>query len=209
MDASADRTRLIVGLGNPGRRYERTRHNVGFRVIDALASRWACPASRAAFGGQLAEAFAQRGDDRTKVRLFKPETFMNASGRAVVDVVRFYRLEIEDVLVIYDDLALPTGKLRARAQGSAGGHKGLADIIRALHSDTVPRLRIGIDQAPDVMATEDYVLGKFTEAEEADIAKAIRRTEEAVECWLFEGLQRVMELYNAGEAPTGQATETE
>ncbi len=209
MDASADRTPLIVGLGNPGRRYERTRHNVGFRVIDALAARWACPASRAGFGGQIAEALAERGDQRTKVRLFKPETFMNASGRAVADVMRYYRLETEDVLVIYDDLALPTGKLRARAQGSAGGHKGLADIIRALRTDTIPRLRIGIDQPPAVMAAEDYVLGMFTEAEEADIARAIRRTEEAAECWLFDGLRRVMDIYNAGEASTGQATESE
>ena len=195
--SSSDDTKLIVGLGNPGKRYERTRHNVGFRVIDALAGRWMCPRSKAAFGGQLGEALATRGDEQTKIWLFKPETFMNASGRAVGEVMRFYKLPIENVLVVYDDLALPLGKLRARPDGSAGGHKGLADIIRVVGTDAVPRLRIGIDSPPEPMKAEDYVLGKFSKDEEVTIEQAITRTCRATESWVFDGLQRVMDTFNS------------
>jgi peptidyl-tRNA hydrolase, PTH1 family len=193
----ADDARLIVGLGNPGKRYERTRHNVGFRVIDALADRWMCSRSKAAFGGQLGEATTARGADRVKVWLFKPETFMNASGRAVGEVMRFYKLPIENVLVVYDDLALPLGKLRARADGSAGGHKGLADIIQVLGTNVVPRLRVGIDAPPVPMKAEDYVLGKFTKDDEVTIKQAIAKSTDAVETWLFDGLQRVMDTFNS------------
>ena len=198
-----DDAKLIVGLGNPGKRYERTRHNVGFRVIDALAQRWGCSRSRAAFGGQLGEAVATRGEMRTKVWLFKPETFMNASGRAVGEVMRFYKLPIENVLVVYDDLALPLGKLRARPDGSAGGHKGLADIIRVLGTDAVPRLRVGIDAPPEPMKAEDYVLGKFTKDEEVTIEQAIIKAVDATETWMFDGLKQVMDTFNSSAAGNG------
>jgi len=192
----SDRTRLVVGLGNPGRRYERTRHNVGFRVADALGRMWRVGSWRSAFGGRLAEADVERPPDRRQVKLLKPETFMNASGAAARQVADYYRVAVEDVLVVLDDMALPLGTLRARPDGSAGGHKGLADVLRAFGTEAVPRLRIGIGQPPEQMAGEDYVLAAFGEDDQSVIAPAIEAAAQAVEDWLFDGLAAVMDKYN-------------
>ncbi|MCK4601084.1 MAG: aminoacyl-tRNA hydrolase [Phycisphaerae bacterium] len=199
----ADRTRLVVGLGNPGRRYERTRHNVGFRVADALAGRWRATPWKSAFGGLVSEAIVARGGRQQRVRLLKPETFMNASGQAARQAADYYRVVVEDVLVVLDDMALPLGRLRARPDGSAGGHKGLADVMRAFGTDAVPRLRIGIGQPPEPMAGEDYVLTAFGEDDQSVIAVAIESAARAVEDWLFEGLAAVMHKYNR-PAETGE-----
>ena len=195
-DQPADKVRLIVGLGNPGRRYERTRHNVGFRVADALAGRWQAAPWKSALGGLLSEAIVTRADRQQRVRLLKPETFMNVSGQVARQTVNYYRLAVEDVLVVLDDMALPLGRLRARPDGSAGGHKGLVDIIRAMGTDQVARLRIGIGQPPEFMAGEDYVLAAFGEDENNVIAQAVESAAQAAEDWLFEGLTAVMDKYN-------------
>lgn len=195
-DQPADKARLIVGLGNPGRRYERTRHNVGFRVADALAGRWQAAPWKSAFGGLLSEAIVARAGRQERVRLLKPETFMNASGQVARQTVNYYRLAVEDVLVVLDDMALPLGRLRARPGGSAGGHKGLVDIIRAMGTDQVARLRIGIGQPPEFMTGEDYVLAAFGEDENNVIMQAVESAAQAAEDWLFEGLTPVMDKYN-------------
>jgi peptidyl-tRNA hydrolase, PTH1 family len=197
VDEQAQRVRLVVGLGNPGRRYEKTRHNVGFRVVDALGERWQA-SSRPAHDAVLYDArVGKEGCESQRVLLAKPQTFMNRSGQSVVALVRYYRVAIEDVLVVQDDIALPTGRLRARPDGSAGGHKGLADIQRRLSTQDVARLRIGVGEPPPEMAAEDYVLGKFAPGDDEAIVDAIAKAQEAVMDWIFEGITPVMNRYNA------------
>jgi PTH1 family peptidyl-tRNA hydrolase len=158
--------KLIVGLGNPGKRYERTRHNVGFWVIDQLLADEQLSTS-VKHKGQIARTL-WKGEP---VLLFKPDTFMNLSGDAVRLVVEYYQLDLSDVLIIYDDLDLPMAKLRLREKGGAGGHNGLKSLISALKSEQFPRLRIGIDKH-EFMDAKDYVLGHLSEAEQqALIAK--------------------------------------
>jgi len=195
-DKPTETAKLIVGLGNPGGRYEKTRHNVGFRVVERLADRWkAC--GRFAHDGVLYDVRMDRaGRTAQRALLLKPHTFMNRSGQAVASVVRYYRLASEDVLVVLDDIALPSGKLRLRMSGSAGGHKGLSDVIDALGVEAVPRLRIGVDSPPDFMAAEDYVLGKFSADEQALIERAVELAADAAEDWLFDNPSEVMEKYN-------------
>ncbi len=195
-DQPSDKMRLVVGLGNPGRRYERTRHNVGFRVADRLAQLWLIDSGKAMFGGQFAEATVNRGDEVRRVKLLKPENFMNASGQPARQAADYYRVSSEDVLVVLDDIALPLGRLRVRQGGSAGGHNGLADVIRAFGTDKVARLRVGVGQPPKFMASEDYVLAAFGEDEQDTIASAIRLAAKAADDWLFEGLTSVMDRYN-------------
>lgn len=200
-EATSQTRRYVVGLGNPGRRYARTRHNVGFRVLEQLADRWTLGAGKEAFEGLCWQGRVHRTDEgpagkATAVVMLAPMTFMNRSGRSVAAMARFYKARPEDLLVIMDDLALPTGQLRLRASGSAGGHNGLDDILRALGTDAVPRLRIGIGQPPGPVDPRDYVLGKFTEDEEADIRSALDRAADAVEAWAFDGLDKTMERYN-------------
>jgi len=205
-EALADNTRLVVGLGNPGRRYDRTRHNVGFRVVDALAERWSA-SGRNAHDGVLFDARVSRaGHPSVRVLLLKPETFMNRSGQAVVSVANYYRLDPSDVLAVLDDIDLPTGKIRARSQGSAGGHKGLADILAKLGADSVARLRVGVGQPPEPMASEDYVLGRFTDDEEAVIRPAISAAADAVVDWIFQDTTAVMNRYNATPNESAEPT---
>ncbi len=193
-------TKVIVGLGNPGRRYAGTRHNVGFRVIEALRSRWRLDEGRQAFGGQVIDArpaLPGSGEDRTmRVLLMMPHTFMNRSGLAVRELTGFYKVARTNVLVVLDDMGLPLGRLRVRAAGSAGGHNGLNDVLRALGGDDVPRLRIGIDQPPDVMDAVDYVLTKFDKYEEEIIETAVSTAAEAAEDWVFNGIAFAMDKYN-------------
>ncbi|MFP4355167.1 MAG: aminoacyl-tRNA hydrolase [Phycisphaerae bacterium] len=191
-----DRRRLVVGLGNPGTKYAMTRHNVGWRVIDELVDRTAAGPGRDAFDSITWDVRFCRGRNSARVLLAKPLTFMNRSGRAVRAACDFYKVPPEDVLIVMDDLALETAQLRARAGGSAGGQKGLVDVIRQLGTDQVPRLRIGIGAAPPAWDAADYVLSKFTDEETELIGCAIKDAADAVEDWLFDGLQRVMERYN-------------
>lgn len=157
---------LIVGLGNPGRQYERTRHNAGFRAVGALAKSLGCPVDRGKFQGLMGQC-TYRGQ---RLVLLLPQTFMNLSGNGVADAVRFYRLPPERVLVLCDDISLEPGRLRVRGSGSAGGHNGLKSIIAQLGGDGFPRIRIGVGAKPRPdYDLADWVLGKFP----AEDAKAL------------------------------------
>ncbi|MBT3200089.1 MAG: aminoacyl-tRNA hydrolase [Phycisphaerales bacterium] len=189
--------KLVIGLGNPGRKYARTRHNIGFEVVEEAARRWLATGPKAAFGGMAYDARPTLGDGRTaRVVLLQPHTFMNCSGRAVRDIAGFYKTKLDDILIVLDDLALPTGQLRLRVNGSAGGHNGLSDIIRLFGSNCVPRLRIGIGAAPEFMDTADYVLQRFGDNETETMRQAVLRASQAVEDWVFNGATRTMDIYN-------------
>lgn len=187
MEAARHSFRLIVGLGNPGREYERTRHNVGFMVLDKLAAR-----SRAPWRVEKqwqAEVAAGEG-----VIYCKPTSYMNLSGKPVGAVARFYKVTPAEMLVVYDDLALPLGKLRLRAEGSAGGHNGMQSIIDHLGTPEVPRLRLGIGGATSGMVS--HVLGRFSPAELPELEAALDRAVDAIEFAQTRGLQPAMNQFN-------------
>lgn len=183
--------KLIVGLGNPGTKYEFTRHNVGFRVIDLLAQRHAISMNAEKFHAWYGSG--SMGDER--VVLLKPTTFMNRSGSAVLAAGRFYRLEFSDVLVISDDVALDTGRIRIRTKGSSGGHNGLEDVITRIGSDAFCRMRIGIGQPRGSQV--DYVLSRFGDEDEQILKDAIPRAANAAEHWLKCGPAAAMNEFNS------------
>ena len=167
---------LVVGLGNPGENYARTRHNAGFRAVDRLAAALQVKVDRAKFRGLTAQAVWQG----QKLLLLKPQTFMNNSGLSVMDAVRFYKLPPERVIVIFDDISLPVGRLRVRADGSAGGHNGIKSIIGALNSQSFPRVKIGVGQKPHPdYDLADWVLSNFTREEEAHVERAAQAAAQA------------------------------
>ena len=179
--------RLVAGLGNPGREYQRTRHNVGFMVLDRLAA-----------DAQLPWQFSSKwnaGWAKTDVILVKPATFMNRSGEAIAPIANFYKIAAQEVLIVLDDFALPLGRLRLRAQGSSGGHNGLESVLDHFGTDSVPRLRVGIGSAPVEGAT-DYVLGRFFEEEQPLLDATIRRAADAVKWAIDKGLIAAMNLFN-------------
>ena len=184
--------KFVVGLGNPGRKYEETRHNIGFLVLAELAKRYAASRPQGKFQGELSEISI----GGQKVALLAPTTFMNLSGASVRAAVDFYKLDMAEVLVICDDLNLPLAKLRLRSQGSSGGQKGLGDIIRRLGTEEIARLRIGIGEVPDGWETADFVLSKFDKTEKADIAEAVCRAADAVACWVTDGISEAMNRFN-------------
>jgi PTH1 family peptidyl-tRNA hydrolase len=203
--------KVVVGLGNPGSEYVRTRHNIGFEVVDRLAAKLGFVAApdefnrvaRSKFDALVLDGtFARSGGESERVLLLKPMTYMNLSGRAVQSAAGFYQVEPADVVVVLDDLALPCGKLRIRASGSDGGHNGLRDIQRALGTTSYPRLRIGIDPPPPPMAGKDYVLGRFTEEQRARIDPAIDRAAQALITWIDKGISTAMNQFNADETET-------
>ena len=153
--------KLVVGLGNPGRKYEGTRHNIGFTVLEELATRHGAGRRKSAFQGEVVEA----GQDAGKMLLLWPHTFMNRSGGSVLAARDFYKIPDEDVLIVCDDFNLPLAKLRFRADGTAGGQKGLDDILRRLASQKISRLRIGVGSPPPEMDPADYVLSRFRASE--------------------------------------------
>jgi PTH1 family peptidyl-tRNA hydrolase len=186
------RIRLVAGLGNPGREYQRTRHNVGFMVLDRLAA-----------DAQLPWEYAEKwkaGWAKSDVFLVKPATYMNRSGEAVAAIASFYKIASEEILIVLDDFALPLGRLRLRTQGSAGGHNGLESVLEHFGSDAVPRLRVGIGSAPSVGAT-DYVLGRFFEEEQPLLDATLRRAADAVKCAIDKGLIAAMNLFNQQPEP--------
>ncbi|MGA2265496.1 MAG: aminoacyl-tRNA hydrolase [Phycisphaerae bacterium] len=189
-------TKFVVGLGNPGRRYRQTRHNVGFTVVEALAARWEAGRGRKAFDGRLYEARPTIAGAPRRVMLLQPQTFMNLSGAAVAGMMQYYKAAVRDLLVVLDDLALPLGHLRFRAGGSSGGHKGLADVLEALGDEQVPRLRIGIGEAPPQMDGADYVLTVFGPEEQDTMRRAVQQAAEAVEDWIALGINEAMDKYN-------------
>ncbi len=184
--------RLIVGLGNPGAKYERTRHNAGFMVLDALAERLGVAIGRKAFGGRVAETTL--GD--RKLVLLKPQQFMNRSGHVTATAAGYYKIPPRDVMVVLDDLALPVGQIRLRAKGSAGGHNGLKDMIARLGTDAFARLRVGIDDAAQ-RDTVDYVLSRFDSDQQAAVEQAAARAVEALLCWAQDGIEAAMNRYNS------------
>jgi PTH1 family peptidyl-tRNA hydrolase len=192
--------KLIVGLGNPGSKYDRTRHNAGFMVVDRLAGRHAAGAPRARFNALCTEI--KPGGGGEQVLLLKPTTYMNLSGRSVAEAVGFYKLvPATDLLVVVDDVAIPAGAIRVRPSGGAGGHNGLTDIQRALGSDAYPRLRIGIDPAPEFMDQADYVLGRFSDEQWALVEPALDKAADACEVFVKDGLDAAMNRFNAPPAP--------
>jgi PTH1 family peptidyl-tRNA hydrolase len=184
--------KLIVGLGNPGRKYQGTRHNIGFVVAAELARRHGDGRTKSEFQGETTTA--KIGEH--KVLLLRPHTFMNVSGSSVGAACDFYKIEPADVLVVCDDMDLPVGKLRLRARGSAGGQKGLADIIRRLATDAVGRLRIGVGRPPDNWDPSDYVLSKFNKEETQEIKLAVVTAADAAQDWVTDGVEFCMNKYN-------------
>ena len=183
--------KLIVGLGNPGRKYAGNRHNVGFQCLDRLAEAWGLSFSRRKHKALLAQG-EMAG---LKVILGKPQTFMNLSGEAVERMARFYKVPPESILVIYDDFDLPVGRIRLRPEGGSGGHKGMKSIMEHLGTNGFPRLRVGIGR-PTHGDPVDYVLGDFAPDEQIAIEEAYERVVSAVELWLAEGIAAAMNRYN-------------
>jgi PTH1 family peptidyl-tRNA hydrolase len=191
MSEATGTLKIVVGLGNPGRRYQGTRHNVGYDVIDVLAE----SVSAGQFQGRFQAQVAELREGSCKVLLVKPETFMNLSGQSVRQFMDFYQVQSADLLVVCDDINLPLGKLRVRARGTHGGHNGLRDIQNHLGTTEYPRLRIGVD-APDEDAVE-HVLGRFRPSEKAVMADAVSLAAQAVGLWIREGVEACMNQYNA------------
>lgn len=183
--------KMIVGLGNPGKKYVETRHNIGFRVIDLLAETLRIDVRKRKFGARLGSG---EYEDR-KLILLKPMRFMNYSGQVVATAAGFYKLVLSNLFVVVDDMALAPGRIRVRMRGSAGGHKGLADVIEKLGTENIGRLRIGIGQSVDETAY-DYVLSKPAEPERPLLDEAIARARDAVLCWAENGIKATMNEFN-------------
>jgi PTH1 family peptidyl-tRNA hydrolase len=185
--------KMVVGLGNPGDEYADTRHNIGFKVIDSLAEALNVDVRKRKFAARFGRGeFADK-----KLILLKPWQYMNRSGQAVATAVGFYKLDLNDLFVIVDDMALSPGTIRIRAKGSAGGHNGLADIIEKLGTESFGRLRIGIGHSGKKDAA-DFVLDKPTKPETTLLNEAIERSREAVLCWIEHGIETAMNKFNSG-----------
>ncbi len=183
---------LIAGLGNPGRRYMKTRHNIGFMTIDHLAKRLEQTFARVEFKALVAKTTHQG----CRLILAKPQTFMNESGLAIGTLARFYKIPLENLMVVYDDVDLPIGTLRIRAGGGSAGQKGMKSIIERLGSEDIPRLRLGIDRPPGQMEAAAYVLQPFAKAEAELIQLTLGRAADAILTFVTEGLDQAMNLYN-------------
>jgi len=184
--------KLVVGLGNPGKAYEGTRHNIGFEVLSQMCTRFAIGNLKSKFKGQVGEA--EIGGK--KVLLLYPLTFMNLSGQAVKAAVDFYKLPLADLILVCDDLSLEPGRIRIRSGGSAGGQKGLLNTIQQLGSEAFPRLRIGIGSAPGERSAADYVLSTFSKSERALMDVAVMRAVDAIEAWVGSGIDVAMNRFN-------------
>ena len=184
---------LVVFLGNPGLKYEQTRHNAGFMTADALEKSKGIKINRSRFKA-LTATLDMGGES---VMLMKPQTYMNLSGEAVIQAVRFYKIAPENVIVVSDEMSLPIGKLRIRTKGSAGGHNGLKNIIAHLGTDSFPRIRIGVGAPPHPdYNVADWVLSVFRNKDAEDMAEACKRAAEAVECYVLHGPERAMNRFN-------------
>jgi PTH1 family peptidyl-tRNA hydrolase len=192
---------LIVGLGNPGADYARTRHNAGFILVERLAEQWKsgwtnerrffCRLARAEHGGR-------------KVLLCEPQTFMNLSGEAVGALVKYYQLSLAKVLIVVDDADLPLGEIRLRPGGGSGGHHGLESVAQHLGSRDYARLRVGIGRKDEARQIIGHVLGKFADDERAVLEKVLERAAGQIECWLSAGLQKAMSQFNGAVSPTNE-----
>jgi PTH1 family peptidyl-tRNA hydrolase len=192
--------RLILGLGNPGEEYRDTRHNVGFRVVEELARRWHLAFDRLECNALTAHATLADSEGNGAVLLAKPQTYMNRSGHAAHCFAERYELDPANVLVVYDEVNLPLGKLRLRRSGSPAGHRGLESILESLRTAQVPRLRLGVappgDTRPPGEELADFVLSPFAEDEREETEAMIRRAADAVEVWLRDGAEAAMGKFN-------------
>ena len=188
----------IIGLGNPGRDYEKTRHNIGFGVIDILAQRWGTGLSPSVCSCRV--AWTRRNGK--KIGLIQPQTFMNHSGQAVVCVCEHYQLQSTDCIVVHDDVDIPLGHLRIKRTGGSGGHRGLASIIAALDSPDFIRVKVGIGRPAAGLDIADFVLQPFTREEEAFILPAAQRAASVIERILADGLEQAMAVWNGAAAAT-------
>ena len=184
--------KVVIGLGNPGRKYEGTRHNVGFAVVDEVARRNAASKPKTAFQAELIEAEL----NGQKALLVRPQTFMNLSGQSALEVRDFYKVADEELLIVCDDFNLPLGKLRFRTGGTAGGQKGLADILSRLGTNQIARLRVGVGPVPPQWDSIDFVLGRFTKDELPEIGVSIVEAADAVVDWAAKGIEECMNRYN-------------
>ena len=183
---------IIAGLGNPESKYDKTRHNIGFRLIDELAVRNGITFSDRKHNGLVGKGIIS-GE---KVILLKPLTYMNLSGECVGPAADYYKVEPENVIILFDDISLDVGRIRIRKKGSAGGHNGIKSIIAHLGSENFPRLKFGVGDKPKEMDHADYVLGRFSSQDEATVSEGIKRACEAVECMIGEGCDAAMNKYN-------------
>jgi len=186
---------MVVGLGNPGLQYEFSRHNIGFRIIDNLAREIETEFKKV----KSYDSLISRGKiNNHNLRLVKPQTYMNLSGKSVSKIVSYYRISFQDLLIVYDDLNLELGQIRIRKRGSAGGHKGVESIIQYLNSEDIPRLRIGIGK-PSINSNFDYasyVLSNFNNNEKDKISEVIQLSTEAIKTVIEDGLEKAMRKYN-------------
>ncbi|MYL51590.1 aminoacyl-tRNA hydrolase [Halobacillus litoralis] len=184
--------KCIVGLGNPGKKYEETRHNIGFMIIDELASRNQWSLSQKKFNG----LFTMERFNGEKIILLKPQTYMNLSGESLRPLMEFYDIEVEDVLVVYDDLDLPPGKIRLRKKGGHGGHNGIRNIIDQLGTKEFKRLRVGVGRPEGSKTVIDHVLGGFSKEEQGPVEESIDHAVKACEAWIEQPFNEVMNDFN-------------
>lgn len=196
---------MIVGLGNPGAQYDKTRHNAGFMVVDRLAQRHAPGVvARSRFNGLAyeAEITSARATGSARAILLKPMTYMNRSGQAVAEAARFYKLDpMHDILILVDEVYLDCGAIRVGPKGGSGGHNGLEDVQRALGTEEYPRCRIGVGPRDPRIEQADYVLGKFNEEQTPKVEAAIGRAVQAAELWAIKGIDTAMNAFNAPDKP--------
>ena len=185
-----DGMKMIVGLGNPGKQYERTRHNSGFMAIDKVAEKLNLNIDKKEFSALTAK--------NNQVILVKPQTYMNNSGEAVSQIVKYYHIDINDLLIIYDDLDLKYGQLRLRLKGSSGGHNGIKSIINYIHSENFKRIRIGIEKNP-LIETADYVLGKVEKDKQQLFDDSIEKASQAAIEFITDEFEKIMNKYNKGD----------
>lgn len=185
-----DGMKMIVGLGNPGKQYERTRHNSGFMAIDKVAEKLNLNIDKKEFSALTAK--------NNQVILVKPQTYMNNSGEAVSQIMKYYHIDINDLLIIYDDLDLKYGQLRLRLKGSSGGHNGIKSIINYIHSENFKRIRIGIEKNP-LIETADYVLGKVEKDKQQLFDDSIEKASQAAIEFITDEFEKIMNKYNKGD----------
>ncbi|MBU4343011.1 MAG: aminoacyl-tRNA hydrolase [Candidatus Omnitrophica bacterium] len=187
--------KLIVGLGNPGKEYKLTRHNMGFMAVEQLAEEYSIKFRKnRRFKGMTGEGVA----GKEKITLLMPQTFMNLSGHSVCSIVNWLKIEISNILLVVDDVALPFGTIRIRPKGSDAGHKGMRSVIDCLGTGDFPRMRIGIMGRPQIKDCSRYVLDRFTKKEQKALPKILNRSSHACECWLKESIGRAMNKFNGG-----------
>lgn len=182
---------VIVGLGNPGKKYENTRHNIGFNIIDVLSDRFSINVNKIKHQALIGEGFI----NNEKVMLVKPQTYMNKSGEAVRDIVAYYDVNLDNVLIIYDDVDTDVGSIRMRIKGSGGSHNGMSNVIYHLKTKDIPRLRVGIGQDENI-PLRSYVLGKFRSDEIKAMNEAVKTSVLAVEEYIHNGIDLAMNKYN-------------